>query len=342
MFLTEANVLHYLVEHNFADLESVVDGQFAVRNLSHRNHNFRVTVGSREYLVKQPKKWTAAGRASVEIEAAFYWYVRTDRRFESLRGMVPESYGYDPLNSILILHFIPQQIAIQEAPDGFSPRVARRVAAAMGTLHRQMRGPEIAELIPPQLPSLFSIHEEDPEKATGASEGQRELIRLIRKRPAFGHALESLRAEWRGLCLIHGDWKLANCLMSADRERLSLVDWEFAGWGEPLYDAATVLQSYWCYWVRSPANYPIEEIRPALMAFLETYASSAGVPLPEILLPVIRFAGARMVQTAYEALIRSDELNADAVRLAQASLNILTRPDWAAEQLLEMHSCAAS
>jgi hypothetical protein len=41
-----------------------------------------------------------------------------------------------------------------------------------------------------------------------------------------------------------------------------------------------------------------------------------------------------MLQSAWESLYKSDHIEGDAVRLAQASLHILTRPDWAREQLL--------
>ena len=342
MFLTEANVLHYLIGRNFARMEAVVDGHFTVRNLSYRNYNFGVTCGPREYLVKQPKKWTPAGRGTIDSEASFYWQVRTDPRFLPLRGLVPESYGYDPLHSILILKFLPNQTTLHHAPDRFSPETARLVATAMATLHREMRFPEIGQLFPASVPWVFSIHESDPDKLEDATEGQRELVRLVRKYPAFGRALESLAGAWHPQALIHGDWKLSNCLVSAARDRLSMVDWEFASWGNPLWDAGTVLQSYWSFWARSPEKYPIEEIRPALLAFLETYAREMGVAVADLLVPVIRFAGARMVQTAYEALIRSDEITADAVRLAQASLNILTDPGRAAGHLLGAKACAAS
>jgi len=334
MFLTEASVLHYLVERNFAGMEAAVDGQFTVRSLSYRNYNYAVTCGRREYLVKQPKKWTPGGRGSIDSEASFYWQVRTDPRFLPLRDLVPESYGYDPQHSVLILKFLPHQTALHHATDRFAPETARLVATAMATLHRDMRSLEISQLFPAPVPWCFSIHESDPDKLEDAIEGQRELVRLVRKFPAFGSGLESLASEWRARALIHGDWKLSNCLVSAARDRLSMVDWEFASWGDPLWDAGTVLQSYWSFWARSPEEHPIEEIRPALSAFLETYAHETGVAVSDILVPAIRFAGARMVQTAYEALIRADEITADAVRLAQASLNILTRPAWAAEQLL--------
>jgi hypothetical protein len=337
MFLTEANVLHYLVERNFADLESVVSGDYAVRSLSYRNYNFRVTCGSREYLVKQPRKWTALGRGSIDREASFYWQVRTEARFQALGSLVPESYGYDPTHSILILKFLPEQTDLHHAPERFSAQLARLVAAGMAMLHRGMCSEEIAQDFPGFIPWCLSIHEEDPDTQNESSEGQRELIRLVRKHAAFGRALDVLKGDWRAQCLIHGDWKPLNCLISEARDRLSMVDWEFASWGDPRSDAGTMLQAYWNFWVRSPEQFPIAEIQPAMRAFLETYSAEAGIPLPELTTPVVRFAAARMLQSAHEALANAEGMNREGARLAQASLNILSHPEQAAEQLLGLH-----
>ena len=43
-----------------------------------------------------------------------------------------------------------------------------------------------------------------------------------------------------------------------------------------------------------------------------------------------------MLQTAFERLDKAEQMTPGAVRLMQASLNILTRPEWAAELLLGM------
>src|SRR6516164_8424180 len=53
VFLTEANVLHYLVRRGFARYDAVTSGDYAVRNLTRRNRNFRVSAGAQEFLVKQ-------------------------------------------------------------------------------------------------------------------------------------------------------------------------------------------------------------------------------------------------------------------------------------------------
>jgi aminoglycoside phosphotransferase (APT) family kinase protein len=133
--------------------------------------------------------------------------------------------------------------------------------------------------------------------------------------------------------VIQGDWKLDNCLISAERDRLRVVDWEFTAWGDPAWDLATLLQSYWNFWLLWPSRYRIDEIQPALRAVLEGYAQD------DIAGKAVRFAGARMLQTAFEHLEDADRMTPESVRLMQASLNILTRPQWATEQLLGWSPC---
>lgn len=333
MFLTEANVLHYLLERRFADLESVVDGNFHVHNLSRRNRNFRVTCGTREYLIKQPKKWDWPGRRSVEREAAVYWQTKTDPSFQPLKALVPESYGYDPPNSILILEYLAQQSNVHRRRDRFAPDMARLAGAAMGAFHRDMRTASRPTILQTSEPWCLSIHATGPDRFHDLAEGQRELLRLIQKHSDIGRAIDSVRGEWRAQTAIHGDWKLENCLVSPGGERIHMIDWEFAIWGDPRWDIGTMLQSWWNYWVCRSSVYRIEQIQPALRAFLEGYANEDGRNPAEMAAQAAPFAAARMLQSAYEALDGADKMTADTVRLSQASLNIFTRPEWAAEQL---------
>lgn len=329
MFLTEANVLHYLLERRFADLESVVDGDFRVRDLSARNRNFQVTCGTREYFLKQPKKWDFGSRRSLDQEAAIYWRVKTDPSFQPLRALVPDSYGYDPGNSILTLQYLSGQTNLRRGAGRFKPERACFAGATMGALHREMRAISDSSVFPRHKPWCFSIHRAGDREEERLSGGRRELLRVVRKQDAFRHALDALREEWREETLIHGDWKLENCLLSADGERIQVIDWELASWGDPFEDIGTMLQSWWSFWVRWPREYSIEEIRPALRAFLEGYAAADGRDPIAMASRALRFAAARMLQTAYEVLDKAEKLNADAVCLLQASLNMLTRPEWA-------------
>jgi len=328
MFLTEANVLHYLVEKRFAEVADVVSGRFTVHNKSRRNLNLGVVAGDRQYLVKQVRKWDADGRASLEREAGVYWQARTNPALAPMAALAPECHAWDPLNSILILEYLPAHLEIYDLADRFDPALAFLAGEAMGCFHRTMRDEIHRSLFPSEIPWQLSMHETNPEDLEEQSAGRRELVGAIRKYAEFATALDALRSEWRASTVIQGDWKIDNCLVPETRDRLRLVDWEFVGWGDPVWDLATLLQSYWNFWVVRPDQHRIEEIRPALRAVMNGYADR------EITERAIRFSGARMLQTAFEHLDKAESLTAEAVRLMQASLNILTRPGWAAEQLL--------
>jgi serine/threonine protein kinase len=335
MFLTEANVLHYLVERQFADVETAVAGEFSVRALTRRNVNFHVTCGAREYLVKQAKRWDLEARTSVEREAAFYRQEEAGRR---LAHLAPQCYSYDPPNSALIMEFLSGHIELYDVADRFAPELGRLCGERMGAFHREMTSGNLAgnlaSVFPGAIPWHLSMHELGEDDLDEPSAGQRELMRVVKKHAEFGRGLDRLRAEWRADTLIHGDWKLDNCLVSPHRDSMRVVDWEFVSWGDSIWDVSALLQSYWNFWVRRPLEYPIESIQPALRAFLRAYAQARDWDAGELAGRAIRFAGARMLQTAFENLDKVEETTGEAVRLMQGSLNVFTRPEWAAEQLI--------
>jgi Ser/Thr protein kinase RdoA (MazF antagonist) len=324
VFLTAANVLRYLVGRGYARPESVTSGTYAVDDLSRRNRNFRVSTGIREFLVKQAREWNRAGRSTIEREAALCRRAHTDPDFSVLRRLIPATHSYDPAGSVLIFDFLPESIPLADSSLRFAPDRIGAIGRAMAEFHGQMTPPDLAQEFPGDLPGVLWIQNWDPEARSDRTGGQRELLRLIRRYEEFGDALQGLRSRWKPSALIHNDWKIENCLI--DDAGFHVIDWELAAWGDPMWDAATFLQSLWNLWVRNPERYTLEEVRPALWAFLESYSAPVE--------PILLFAGARMLQSAWESLYKAQSIQAPAVRLAQASLHILTRPDWAREQLL--------
>lgn len=340
MFLTEANVLHYLIERRFAALDTVVNGEFEVRSLSHRNRCLRIICGNREYLVKQPSLWDRAHRTSLAREAALYRRAKTD---PALASLMPQCWSWDPETSILILEFLPGYTSLYDSSARLAPAVATLAGDEMGRFHAATSGDTYAREFPDDMPWFLSMYEHPDGDWPGLTPGRRELLGIIKKHSAFAAEMDRVREQWRPAALIHSDWKLANCLISADRARLCVVDWEFAGWGDPYWDVATMLQSYWGFWVRSPERHSIEQISPVLRAFLSAWAQTRGITLLDCAATAVRFAAIRMLQSAWEVLDRQDQINAEAVRLTQASLNILTRTGWAMGQLLGVAaSCARS
>lgn len=334
MFLTEANVLHYLEARKFAVLESVAGGTYAVRNLSRRNRNFRVTCGRREYLIKQAGKWDFSGRSTVEQEAAFYRQARTDPRFEPLRLITPESHSYDPENSILIFEFLPDDIPLADSPARLSQDTARLAGSIMARIHAEMRLEKLAQASPMFPPAYFSMTHWGPGDLSDASEGQRQLVRLVQRHREFAPALDSLEAEWQARTLIHGDWKVENCLVGSSGDSMHVIDWELAGWGDPRWDLATLLESWWCLCLREPEENSLEELQPVLRALLDSYAEASRAEKPPLRRQSVAFAAVRMLQSAWESVQKAEGIEPLAVMLVQASLNLLTRPEWGAAQLL--------
>ena len=331
MFLTESNVLHYLLERGFASLHNVVDGEFEVRSLSHRNRCLRIICGSREYLVKQPSVWDSPHRASLAREAALYWRAKSDSSFGAI---MPQCWSWDPGTSILILEFLPGYTSLYESSARLAPGVATLAGMEMGKFHNAASDAASAREFPGGIPWFLSMHEHNEDDLPDMTPGRRELLAIVKKHPEFAAEMDRLRNQWRACALIHCDWKLANCLISPDRRRLSLVDWEFAGWGDPYWDAATMLQSYWGFWVRWPTLHTVDEVCPVLRAFVTAWARLRGLNLLDCAANAVRFAAIRMLQSAWEIQDLDEPISAEAVRLTQASLNILTRTGWAMGQLL--------
>jgi len=334
MFLTEANVLHYLLARRFTGLESVVEGTYEVRNLSRRNRNYRVTCGAREYLVKQTGKWDYSGRSTIEQEAALCRQARTDARFEPLRCLGAESYSYDPANSILIFEFLPDDVPLPGARQRLLPETGRLAGHVMAQFHAAMRLEELASVYPMETPGYFAMAHWDSEDQEDVTEGQRELVRLVQRHREFGPALERAAAEWKPDTLIHGDWKVDNCLVAPGSAAMHVVDWELAGWGDATWDVATLLESWWCLGLRDEDENPRERIQPVLRAFLDAYSEARGLEKVEFQRKAMAFAAVRMLQDAWESVQKSEAIEPLAVLLVQASHNLLMRPEWGAVQVL--------
>ena len=100
------------------------------------------------------------------------------------------------------------------------------------------------------------------------------------------------------------------------------VDWEMAGWGDPLWDVAGILQEYLVAWARAART--AEQVAAPMRAFWTAYGAG-----DEWLERAMGYSAARMIQSAYEILKQEEEMTAPAIRLLQPALNILAAPDRA-------------
>lgn len=190
-----------------------------------------------------------------------------------------------------------------------------------------------------------------PKTLEGMSTASRKLATLIDEIEPLKFQLSLLSGGSRR-CLIHNDLKWDNILVhpkegETEPTDVKIIDWEMAGIGDPCWDVGTVLSEFVAFWATSIpvvggepyeglAKYPIEDMQPAIRAFWESYAETMEfdrVTARERLIKSVRFAGARLIQTAYERTQTMTHLTPHIYLLLQLSLNIMEGPEDAAEGL---------
>lgn len=351
--LGQEEVTGYLLRRGLLAAEAVVDGTVVVRELSSRNRNFAVEVeGGRSYLLKQGR--SAGGAATVAREAAVFEELL--ERGNELARALPEVVGYDPEAKVLTLELVREAEDLRTRQlrlEAFPAALGEELGRALGTLHREMR----ATFPPAPTPWVLSIHRPDASVFRDSSAANLELIGIVQNAEGLGERLDQLREGWRVETLIHQDAKWENCLVGAD-ERLYLVDWELAVAGDPLWDLGTALSQYLGTWLRSIpvvagepperlptlARFPLETMKGALRALCEGYAGAAedGAALAEeALRRTVAYAGARLLQSAFEASQFDQRLNSTAILHLQLGSNLVQRPDDAAERLLGLAAAPA-
>ncbi len=101
-------------------------------------------------------------------------------------------------------------------------------------------------------------------------------------------AFERLSAripEQHGAAIVHGDYRLDNCMLGADGSVAAVLDWEICTLGDPLADVGLL----WVYWTDPGTTSALPQASPtALDGFLrrdevlERYAAASGRDLSEI------------------------------------------------------------
>jgi aminoglycoside phosphotransferase (APT) family kinase protein len=351
--LGHEEVAGYLLRRGLLSAEAVVGGGVVIREVSSRNRNFAVEVdGGPSYLLKQGR--SAEGAATVAREAAVLEEVAS--RGEEVKARLPGVVGYDTGEGILVLELLRGAEDLrtrQTRQEVFPEHLGEQLGNSLGTLHREMRETY------PQAPTpwVLSIHRPDTGVFRDASAANLELIGIVQNAEGVGERLDELRRGWRIETLIHQDAKWENCLVAED-DRLYLVDWELAVAGDPHWDLGTALSQYLSNWLfsipalggeppaRFPAlaRFPLDAMKPAIRALCEGYArGSDDQPLlaDEPLRRTVSYAGARLIQSAFEASQFDQRLNSAAILHLQLGSNLMQRPAVAAEQLLGLAAAPA-
>jgi hypothetical protein len=360
--LTQRNVAAYLLRRNLIHSASIIAGDLTVLDVSRRNCNFKViSTHGPSYLLKQgisPDR-----DATIVHEGAVYrlFHRHSGSQWVGICRYVPQFYVYDEQERVLVLELIRDAEDLYEhhARTGrFASSIASTMGVALAALHCKSPAHITKEelFLLNRVPWVFGIHRPSIGMFRDVSEANLGLVRIVQQSVELCQALDSLRESWSANALIHHDIKWSNWLVhrhfrSRQQERIKLVDWELAALGDPCWDIGSVLSGYLSFWLSSiptkgdepPAQFldlsrhPLERMKPALRSFWASYVqhmclntSDAG----QWLLKSVRYAAARLVQTAFDELQVTNQMTGNIVGALQLSVNIVTRPHEAAVLLL--------
>jgi aminoglycoside phosphotransferase (APT) family kinase protein len=218
----------------------------------------------------------------------------------ALRGRVPSPL-HAPTGDVLVTAWIDGARADGDPPPG--PAALAALGRLLGTVH----GLPAPAGVPGAPPWVTRLHHPTPRRLAWSSAAVVTLVRRVQADAPVADGLDALAAAWRPRGLAHGDARLANVLL-CEGDRVALVDWEAAHPGDPRADLGWVAGDLLGPWAAAlgdgagPGAAPALRAAPVLargLARVGALLEGHGAP-PAWSAPVLRWAGARLVQAAAE------------------------------------------
>jgi thiamine kinase-like enzyme len=372
VLLSYENIVHYLLEKGLISLESIVKGEFSVRDQSSRNANFAVNREySPAYLIKQVRAQDQEKRETLRIEATCYWLANNDETYRALKGFLPRYHEYDYLHHILVLELLPDVQNLYEFYRGagiFPISIAENLADLLTSYHTYETGvletQKSFSLFKKRKPWVFTLSENNLSDWLNnpmLGNAEKQSVKLILENREFMEHLRQMGEDWELKSLVHGDVKFHNFLINKDfvpgnEPDIRLIDWELADIGDPLWDVAAVIQNYLTLWVASeiaqtyqqgeaPYIVSLEQVQPSIAAFWQRYAERTqwdDVAEQRHLERTVRYTALKLVHTCFESVQNVKDMSLYSAKILQLSLNLLRRPDEAISEVLGIQTYSQS
>ena len=369
MLIEYEDLIDFLIRNTFISSEDIVDNTLSIENISVRNCNLKIVSGSGiNYFLKHDIRISEEDKenknlASIAYEAEVYKLFEKIFNDTGVHYCVPRFHAFDSTEKVLVLDAIPNSVNLGEhyvSKARFSPVISENLGRTLAEMHKESASKK--KIIERSIgtsdnpPWIFLIAHPDQWLYINSSPANLELISIIQRSPEISNSIEKLRQQWEPSCLMHGDIKFVNCLITTNngtgsKSKIYIVDWELARIGDPCWDIGSVFSEYLNIWLssipislqHSPdefldfAQFPLKKIQPAIGSFWKSYSHYSEIDndkLLEYLLRSTSFAALRLIQSAYEQSQSQSKMSTKVVFLLQLSANILQRPLEAIIQLL--------
>lgn len=371
MYLSSGTLVPYLIDRSVLSAADLLADDITIVEAGRRNRNFKVfrKDGSGVF-VKQIPLMAVETTQSVQREATLYALAENDAAAAGLKTLMPRLRHYDGNRHLLAVELVPHSQSLtfyQMQAAGISGAV-EDIAAQLGTLlatcHAQspdiLKEPSRQGTFPAQPPWILNFSEFGEAMISNMSGGARGVLATLRQEPELKTHLARLQAEWGRTCVIHGDLKWENFLVSQTpngdgRATVQLIDWELADLGDAAWDVACVLASFiqpvivGRYSAQGQAMGPAtadETVRAqaCCKAFWRAYTAGFSMTREQQALAkerCARFAAARLVLTAYEIAQSTPEISASALLAIRAAASIFNDPRSAINQLFALDEIGA-
>jgi aminoglycoside phosphotransferase (APT) family kinase protein len=355
VYVTGSTVFPYLQQRGLLTARDLVNHDwFALQPDPRRPVLFVSRVGGNGWVIKQPNPLDSNHVAQLDREAGVYRLAETDSWARPLRHLLARFRAYDSGVHALIIERVAGDTAWSYLRrSSAKPRLlGQLLGRAFSRIHLPVSDRTLpSRLLPADLPWILELDRAaigEKERPSGVR-----ALELIRGETELLEALSHLKKDWRPQTLIHGDAKLDNAIVSqGPRPSVRVVDWQLAAIGDPDWDLGSLVQSALVLWLSGVAfradekfdmaversAYSLSLVRSFISSLLTTYLqepSPRSKRTAATLTRVFRFAGARLVQSAFEHARTEGNFTRRHLAMLQMSLQLLQDPDGAAEDLLQ-------
>jgi thiamine kinase-like enzyme len=330
-----------------------------VRLISAKNFNLLVqSPGTDPLLVKQ-ETISADGQQAGELftEWKLQQLIPQIPELRSIASFMPEILHCDPDNSIVINRFFDQYQDLSKYYDQqltFAPEIASTLGQRLGLVHQlsfdrsdyqqqiekvigedQLIAHEIVQRLARLSPDLLSV---TPIECL-------RFFKLYQQYPSLGVAMQQLAENSVACCLVHNDLKLNNVLVwpESSDQKIRLIDWERAAWGDPAGDLGMLIASYVELWLKSIvvsnelsiseslqlATVPLELIQPSLLALMVSYLDTFPKIIdaqPQYLQRVLQCTGMSLIYRIEAIMGNNRHFGNQGIIMLQVAKQLLCNP----------------